>query len=351
MNFINRFHAAIRRNLFGIERLLVAAILTALLWQLFLAQPVYPMYWDTVILAGSFLALLFWPVLGYFACLLAALYPLVSISIYIAVLFLAIALIGQRWFIPNLGLVAFTLSAPFLNGAYLAWLVPLLGGLWWGPRAGLLAGLVAAAWGKIVFGLIGFPPDWLKLGGLYPDLALVLLRFRGLDSLQVLGAFIRPLTPDSTTALYHTLQISIWGLTGWGMGYLILKDRVQYYRPRTTVGLVAAGALTLALLQGFLFVWLGFAEIYPILLNNLLPNLLLCSLVGMSAESLFYFFEHPWNIPSRAGSASSYNLPPQEDSAPPNPIYTPPGAHPSSGTSRPPAKEHEDDSFIMIELD
>ncbi len=61
--------------------------------------------------------------------LAAALYPLGEISIYLAVLVLAVALLGQHWLLPNLGLVLLVLGAPFLNGVYLAWLAPLLGGV------------------------------------------------------------------------------------------------------------------------------------------------------------------------------------------------------------------------------
>lgn len=351
MNVINLLHAGIRRNLFWLERLFIAGGLTALLAQLFAAQPVYPNYWDTAITAGVFFTLLFWPTFGYFALLLAALYPLGSISIYVAVLVLAIALIGQHWFIPNLGLVVLTLSAPFLNGLYLAWLVPLLGGLWWGPRGGLLAGLLGALWGKVIFGLIGLPPDWLRLAGLYPDLAPTLLRFAGLNSWQVLETLTAPLISDSTAALYHALQIAIWAFTGWWIGRLMLKDRVQYHRPRATIGLVAAGVFSLTILQALLFLWLGFDDINPIVLDSLLPTALLSLLAGIFAELLFHFFEHPFSIPAKASPRSQ---PPMQRRSNPS-AQVPASPHPieraSSDEPQSPSKKTDEDHLIMIELD
>ncbi len=348
MNTINLLHAVIRRNLFWLERLLIASGLTALLGQLLTTQRVYPIYWDTVVLAGVFLSLLLWPTIGYFVLILAALYPLGSISIYLAVLFLAIALIGQPWFIPNLGLVTLTLSAPFLNGIYLAWLVPLLGGLWWGPRGGLFAGLIAAAWGKMLFGLIGLPPDWLKLAGLYPDLGPTLLRFRGLDSLQVLTVIAAPLTPNSTDALYHTLQITIWAFTGWCIGQFSLKNWVQYQRPRASLALLTAGVALLSGLHILLFVWLSFSELPPVILTGLLPTASASLLAGILAELTLYFFEHPWSMPARASarasSAAAISLEPTAPLQSFNPA--------SSGkphTETPPKEDEE--KLIMIELD
>ncbi len=351
MNVLNLLHAAIRRNLFWLERLLIAGGLTVLLSQLLAAQSVYPIYWDTVILAGVFISLLFWPTFGYFALLLAALYPLGSISIYVAVLVLAIALIGQHWFIPNLGLVVLTLSAPFLNGLYLAWLVPLLGGLWWGQRGGLLAGLFGALWGKIIFGLIGLPPDWLRLAGLYPDLAPTLLRFAGLSSWQVLETLTIPLISDSTTALYHVLQIAIWAFTGWWIGRLMLEDRVQYHRPRTTIGLLAAGTLSLAFLQFLLFVWLGFESVNLIVLDSLLPTALLSLITAIFAEWLFHFFEHPWSIPVKTPPRSLTPIEHRSTYTAQAPTASDPAERTLAGETQPPSKKTDEDHLIMIELD
>lgn len=350
MNALYSLHAFLRRHLAWLERLLIAAGFTTLLAQLFGARPVYPVYWDIVLLAGVFLALLFWPVAGYFVALAAALYPLGDISIYLAVLVLAVALLGQHWFIPNLGLVLLVLGTPFLNGGYLAWLVPLVGGLWWGARAGLLAGLFGALWGKILFGLLGLPPDWLTLSGLYPDLTPTLLRFAGLTSWQVLEVLIAPLTADSTTALYHLLQISIWAFTGWLIGRLTLEDRVQYRRPGSTIALLTLGVFLLSSLQFLLSWWIGTADPTETLLDNLLPNALVALVTASLAESLVFFIEYPWNPPISAAVPS--HAPVRPTGSEPMPPSAP--SVPAGAASSPPARnqtEKDEDSLIMIELD
>lgn len=342
-------HAFVRRHLAWLERLLVAGGFTALLTQLFSARPVYPLYWDTVLLAGVFLLLLFWPAWGYFAALAAALYPLGEISIYLAVLVLAIALLGQHWFIPNLGLVLLALGTPFLNGVYLAWLVPLLGGLWWGPRAGLLAGLFGALWGKILFGLLGLPPDWLALSGLYPDLTPTLLRFEGLTSWEVLEALAAPFLVDSTAALYHLLQVIIWAFTGWLTGRLMLEDRVQYTRPRSTLALLTAAVFLLAGLQLLLSWWIGTTNPSITLLDNLLPNALLALFTASLAELLAFFVEYPWNPPKPIATPSYAPVAPTGSELPPPPAPSASSAAPRIQTEK--NAEKDEDSLIMIELD
>ncbi len=350
MTFLNSLHAAIRRNLHWLEQFVIAGGLTALLAQLFAAQPVYPMYWDTVILACVFFMLAFWPAPGYFVFLLAALYPLSSISIYVAVLVLAIGLIGQHWFIPNLGLLALILGTPFLNGVYLAWLPLLLGGLWWGPRAGLMAGLAASLWGKFLFGLAGLTPDWVQLPGLYPDVGFVLARFSGQSATQILQTTFQPLLPDSTAALYHLLQTGIWALVGWGVGRLALEDRVQYLRPRATIILLIGAAAASGALHVLLFLWLAAPEgVMPqsawqgLLLNSLV--VLMCAIL---LESLLYFFEHPWSIPLKS--------PTRTDTLLAAPLLRPlPDSDPQTDSAPVPApsspKPDSDESLIMIELD
>lgn len=350
MKALYSLHAFLRRHLTWLERLLVAWGFTILLAELLSARPVYPIYWDTVLLTGVFLLLLFWPTWGYFAALAIALYPLGEISIYLAVLVLAIALLGQHWFIPNLGLVLLVAGAPFLNGIYLAWLVPLLGGLWWGPRAGLLAGASGALWGKILFGLLGLPPDWLSLSGLYPDLAPTLLRFEGLTSWQVLEVLTAPLVANSTATLYHLLQTIIWAFTGWLIGYLALQDRVQYNRPRSTLTIIIGGVFLMSILQSLLSWWIGTANPTEALLDNLLPNALLTLFVAGLFELFAFFVEYPWNPPQTVSAefhspAKSIERESSHPSAPPTPAANTPNTPPHSKTDK------DEDSLIMIELD
>jgi hypothetical protein len=125
-------HGLMRRYLSLLERLLIAAGLSGLLYGLMSSLPVYPPNWDLVILATVFVVALWWPGVAYFIAVVAAAYPLYTLSLYVAVLFLAVALLGQRVFIYNLGAMVLVLAAPWLARYNVAWVVPLLGGLWWG---------------------------------------------------------------------------------------------------------------------------------------------------------------------------------------------------------------------------
>ena len=96
-------HGFFRRNLSKVERVLVAAGLSAALYALMAALPTYPSPWEAVIATAVFFVLLWSPPVAYFLAIIAAVYPLYGVSVYVAVLFLAVALLGQRLFIQNLG--------------------------------------------------------------------------------------------------------------------------------------------------------------------------------------------------------------------------------------------------------
>jgi len=345
MKLIVNLHSAIRRNLYALERLFLAAGFTFLLSEIIHASRVYPIYWDTVILGSIFLLMLTWPEVGYFAFVLALAYPIARASIYPAALFLAIALIGQHWFTRNLDVLLLVLLAPFLNGIYLAWLPPLLAGLWWGGLSGLLAGIFSALWTKLLFGLIGASADYLALPGLYPDLGRLLARLNGIPtSLQFLQLPLQIFAPDSTMALYHLLQILGWGFCGWAIGELTLKDRVQYHRPRATMGLLALGVALLSAIHFGLALWLN-----PQNLRFLRDAVLMSAFpaLGMSLiiELLTYFFEHPLPYTPAAITLPVSAPAPLDAPAPPSPSRP----EPRSGHGI--EENSDDDSVIMIELD
>ncbi len=344
MKLIAHLHSAVRRNLYGLERLFLATGFTFLLSEVFQASRVYPIYWDTVILGGIFLLMLTWPETGYFAFVLALAYPIARASIYPAALFLAIALIGQHWFTRNLDVLLLVLLTPFLNGIYLAWLTPLLAGLWWGSLSGLLAGIFSALCTKLLFGLIGVSADYLNLPGLYPDLERFLARLNGIPSLQFLQLPVQIFAPDSTIALYHLLQILGWGFCGWMIGELTLKDRVQYHRPRATIGLLTLGAALLSAIHFGLALWLNPKNL-GFLTDAVLISAFPALAISLVIELLTYFFERP--LPYTLAPI----IPPVSAPAPldtPAPA-SPAAPEPQSGHG---IKENsDDDSVIMIELD
>ena len=150
-----------------------------------------------------------WP---YFLAVIAALYPLYTLSLYLAVLFLAVALLGQRVFIHNMGATLLVLFAPWLAQFHLEWLVPLLGGLWWGKTGGAWIGALAALWGQLLFGMAGAAPDLLAAVGTAPSIPSLIEQFSPAGSLETLLLLVTPLAPNPTLLLYHLLQVVLWAM-------------------------------------------------------------------------------------------------------------------------------------------
>lgn len=249
-------HGLVRRYWTAIERVITAGALAGLLYLLMHSLPAYPPYWDLVLTGIIFGAALGSPPLGYFLAAAAALYPIYNISIYLMVLFLAVALLGQRVFINNLGATLLTLAAPLFGQFYLPWVTPVLGGLWWGPVGGLLIGGLSALWGQVLSGMQGLNPDLtLRLGGGWDPAALV-ERFAGIDSLATLWRLVEPLAPDSTSLLLFLLQVGLWGAVGSVLGALAEKPWAQRRRPASGVALAWLGVCILLAGQVLSGLWL-----------------------------------------------------------------------------------------------
>jgi len=338
-SFFYGFHSLIRRNLSLLERLFIAGGLAAALYGLTRTLPVYPAYWDVVLVGIVFLLSLWSPVAGYFFAVLATCYPLYTISIYVAVLFLAVAVIGQHIFIQNLGATLLTLASPLLGGVYLAWTIPLLGGLWWGPAGGALMGAFAALWGQFFAGLAGLSPDWLNLLGVLPDLRLSGSQFVSANSLETLRLLIAPFGSNSTILLYYVLQIGSWAFAGWLVGMLSGKEWAQYHRPRATMALAAAGSPVLGLLHILPAWWLG-VLIQPLAWEGLGFATLYSALAVVILEAGAYFFEHP--IPLPKSPAKRFD---DDRIFHPAPPPAPPVTLPPMDT------DDESDDLIMLELD
>jgi len=332
-------HSLVRRNLFMLERVLVAVGLGLMMYGLMQSIRVYPVYWDVVIVGLVFFLTLWSPIAGYFLAVLAAVYPLYSVSLYLAVLFLAVAVIGQHLFIQNLSATVLTLASPLLGGVYLAWLIPLLGGLWWGPLGGALMGAFAALWGQLFAGMAGISPDWITLLGVLPDLRLLTGAYSSANSIETLRLLFAPFIPNSTTLLYYLLQIASWAFAGWLVGMLAGKDWAQYHRPRATIALVAAGAPLLALLHILLAQWLGI-PIKPLAWENLLIASLYSALAAMLLEAGAYFFEHPIPLPRSQEKFVRETPVPSSAPAVSAPVNLPPIE-----------QDDKPDDLIMLELD
>jgi hypothetical protein len=347
MKILYPLHSLTRRNMALVEHFIAAVGLSLLLYGLMRTVPVYPLYWDGVIAGAIFVLTLISPVAGYFAAVVAAAYPLYSVSLYLAVLFIAVAILGQHVFINNLGATLLTFSSPLLGSIYLAWGIPLLGGLWWGPAGGALMGGFAALWGLIVAGMAGLTPDWMNLYGVLPILAHLPERFAQAGSLEAIYLLFLPLMPDSTYLLYCLLQITGWSFVGWAVGMFSEKEWALYNRPRSSMIIVLVGSSILAVIHLLLSLWLGM----PVTSNAQLAlglTTLLSALVVMGIEWGEDFFEHPLPIP--AGERI-----PRVVEGPPAPVIPnlPPDVPPSVESPKPQEsrKRDDEDDLIMLELD
>lgn len=342
MNLFYSFHSLVRRHLTLAERLLAATGLALLLYGLVQSLPVYPLYWDIVLTTAVFALTLWSPVAGYFVAVLVASYPLYSVSIYVAVIFLAVAVIGQHLFIQNLGGTLLTLASPLLGSIYLAWTIPLLGGLWWGPVGGALMGGLGALWGQVAAGMVGLDPDWVRLLGILPDLRFLPVRFASANSLETFLLLLDPLAPNSTSLLYHLLQVVLWALAGWTVGTLAEKEWLQYRRPRSTIVLVALGAPVIAGLHILLSLWLGI-QIPPEAWSGLGLTTLVSAVVAASLEAGLDFFEHPLPLPRKI----ALELDDEED----EPSIHAPRAAQAAPTPEKSDENKKPDDLIMLELD
>lgn len=340
MKVIYPFHGFLRRHLGMVEQVITAAGLAVLLYGLMWFIPSYPPDWGIVIVAAVFFISIGSPVAGYFLAVIAATYPLYVVSIYLAVVFLAIAVIGQHAFIQNLGGVLLTLASPLLNAIYLSWTIPVLGGLWWGPAGGALMGGLAALWMEVVAGMAYLPPDLVNLLGVLPILTNPFAKFASANSLETFQLLFLPLSPDSSTLLYHVLQIALWAFVGWAVGMFNEKDSVQIGRPKSSVFLVGGGILTLAILQVALNFWLG-APIAEGAQTALGFAFFFSFIAVIVLEVGQYFVEHPMPVPVPRSAPIQFEV----DDVPASPAAMPVPPLPDM-----PADDKSDD-LIMLELD
>jgi hypothetical protein len=288
-------HGLMRRYLSWLERLLVAAGLSALLYGLMSNLPVYPLDWDLVILAVVFVVTLWSPGIAYFIAVAAAAYPLYILSLYVAVLFLAVALLGQRIFIHNLGATVLVLATPWLARYQVAWVVPLLGGVWWGAAGGAWMGGGAALWGQLAAGMAGLNPDWLTLIGSSPTMAGVAQRFGEANSLETLKLILGPLAPNATLLLYHLLQVVAWAAVGGIVGTLADRAWIQQRRPWGTIVTAALAAFVLLAAHVGLGLWLEQHTLTTLApwWSLLIATTVVAAMVVGILEGLRDFLEHP----------------------------------------------------------
>lgn len=309
MNTVLRVpHGYLRRHLSSVERVLVAAGLAILLYQLLTFFPAYPSPWEVVLTTMIFVVMLWSPPVAYFLAVFAAVYPLYTVSLYLAVLFLVVALLGQRVFIHNLGATLLVLLAPWLAQFQLAWLAPLLGGLWWGKSGGAWVGALSALWSQVLFGMTGLPPDLLAALGTAPVTSTLVTRFGPANSLETLQLLVGPLAPTPTLLLYHLLQITLWAMVAALVGGLAERRWVQQNHPIRVTVVLFAGALALLCGQIGLAAWLE--QYAGDRLLGMAPQLVLAMLAttvsAAALDGIRDFAEHPFPARQTVSSPSEH---------------------------------------------
>ncbi len=116
----------------------------------------YPSSWITVIGTAVALIGIRWQGIAFSIGVLAITYPLSLINLYLAVLFLAVSILGHRFFVHYIGATVLVLGTPLLGEFHLHWLVPILVGLVGGRTGGLGRG------DCLFLGQVGWRTRWLQ---------------------------------------------------------------------------------------------------------------------------------------------------------------------------------------------
>jgi hypothetical protein len=307
-------HGFLRRHLSMVERGLVSAGLGLVVYGLLTSLPVYPSPWEIAVSVTIALVMLWSPPVGYFLAVIAALYPLYTVSLYLAVLFLAVAMLGQRVFIHNMGATLLVLVAPWLAQFHLEWMVVLLGGLWWGKNGGAWIGGMAALWGQLLFGMTGQPPNWLDMMGIAPAPQGLFAQFKDANSLETLKLIVAPLAPNPTQLLYLLLQIILWAMVAGLVGGIAETAWVQQKHPWRAIATTIFGAAGLALVNLGLAVWLEQykAEDFTWIFPGMLESGLYAALAATALECTRDFVEHPLALMRQRGAPGEQILEPEE---------------------------------------
>ncbi len=249
-------HSLYRRYQAQLESACTAAGFAAVVTLALKNLDAYPANWVIVIGVAVGLLGVRWPLLAYSLGVVVLIYPLYTINLYLAVLFVAAAALGHRILAHYLGATALVLATPLLAEYHLHWLVPILGGLWWGGLAGAWIGGLAAMWGKLIAGMAGMNIDWLALAGHAPNATMIASRFHNANSLDTLLLLIEPFAATSTVILYNLLQVIGWTTAGGFVGMLAARKWVKYHAPWSVLVVTAGGGLILLATHVVLPYWL-----------------------------------------------------------------------------------------------
>jgi hypothetical protein len=284
-------HNLYRRYQALLESTVTAVGLATVVVLALLNLSVYPANWVVVIGLSIAVLGIRWPLIAYILTVAAMVYPIYTINLYLAVLFLGIAVLSQRVFVHYIGAAVLILGTPILAEYHLHWLVPILAGLWWGGATGAWIAVLAAVWGKILGGMAGMDIDWLTMAGNAPETQAIMTRFQSANSLQTLLLLVEPFAATSGVILYNLLQVIGWAVAAGFVGSLSGRKWVKYRAPWSILVLTAGGGLILLATHLGLPYWLNEA-VTPATLAALkdptgpLFSLIIVIIVGTIVHSL-----------------------------------------------------------------
>ncbi len=294
-------HRLYKRHQASVESVIIATGLTFLLAVFLISLDVYPPNWTPVLIALVWLLALRWSWSAYMVATLAVLYPLYTISIYIAILFIAVTTLAHRPLSYYLGASVLILAVPLLGAYHLHWAVPILMGLWWGSTNGIWMGAAAAVWGQLATSMAGMNGDLLLIAGQTPEIAGFIQRFSNLGALETLSKVIAPFTQNATVLLYHLLQVTLWGGVAGLTGGFSSQQWIYRYYPWSGLVTVSLGVVALGVGHITLATWLyevGVVIDNQVLILTALTALFVCS----SFEVVRQYLELPILPQQRAKS-------------------------------------------------
>jgi hypothetical protein len=217
-----------------IHRAISAAWLSGLVWLTLGGLSVYPAEWRAFIAAGVLTVGLWTHEGAFYLAVLALLYPLYHISIYVMVLFLAVAALLRPVIVAHFNQALLVVSTPLLARVHLEAVPALWAGLLWGAGGGMWVGSLAALWFKLLGGMSRLDIDlWALISSLQQpfgyaqdraqgsaplSVSMIIDRFQTANSLETLQRLVEPFAPSSTVALSHLLQVLVWGMAGYLVG-------------------------------------------------------------------------------------------------------------------------------------
>jgi len=215
-----------QNNRTTINRAISAAWLSGMIWLTLGELSVYPAQWRAFIAAGVLTVGLWTHEGAFYIAVLALLYPLYHISIYVMVLFLAVAALLRPVIVAHFNQTLLVVSTPLLAQVHLEAVPALWAGLLWGAGGGMWVGSLAALWFKLLGGMSRLDIDlWALISSLRQaqdsaplSVNMIIDRFHTANSLETLQRLVEPFAPSSTVALSHLLQILVWGIAGYLVG-------------------------------------------------------------------------------------------------------------------------------------